>query len=274
MHAPGHVRAVAEQTVDGQAAGPHQIGAGLVVVRLLQCDRAVVHQRLEHRLAHPRLEVRTLDGGEVVLQGVAHDVRSARTGLPGRYGEGVLRIQNRHHGLDALGSGAPLLVLLEVGDDCELVHLGAGGGERQHGVDRQRPLNLLAVDHQIPGVAVVACACRHDLGAVDAGAAAHGQHHLDAVCVAELHAPAHGFDAGIGLHAGELGDLHTVFGEHFHHIVVQAAALDAAAAVDQQHFASAVLQLGEVGQLIGAEVDGGGNAVGKVVHFILLDRMF
>ena len=41
-----------------------------------------------------------------------------------------------------------------------------------------------------------------------------------------------------------------------------------------QHTASAVLHFGEVGQLVGAEVDGGGNAVGKVVHFILLDRMF
>ena len=56
MHAPGHAAAAVQSTVDGPAGRPHQVGAGLVVVRLIVGDGAVLDAGLQHALAEPRLK--------------------------------------------------------------------------------------------------------------------------------------------------------------------------------------------------------------------------
>lgn len=164
------------------------------------------------------------------------------------------------------GAGAPLLVLGHVRDDRELVHLRPRGREGEHRVDGQGLVCLGAVKHQVPGVTVVEGTRGDDLCRVYGGAAADGQHHLQAALPAEVDATAHGLDSWVGLHAGQLRHLHAGLGKDAQGLVVDAVALDGAAAVDQQRLGARLRKLTQVADGTLAKVDAGGNVVGEVVH--------
>ena len=117
------------------------------------------------------------------------------------------------------------------------------------------------------GVALVAHARRDHFGAVDRAAAADGQHRCQPVLAAELHAAAHRRDARVGLHARKLHKRNTRTLELANDRIIEPAALDAAAAVDEQHvFAQLRHACAEVLDLALAEVNVRGHVVEKVVH--------
>ena len=122
------------------------------------------------------------------------------------------------------------------------------------------------MNHQVPRIAVIAgTGCDH-LGAVDCGAAANGENHVDARGLARLDAAANGLDAGVGLYARELLYLDTDLAENAQRLVVDAVALDGAATIAEQGLLAVLGKLGKVRDLALAKVDGGGNVEREVVH--------
>ena len=103
----------------------------------------------------------------------------------------------------------------------------------------QRAGDLCLAAVEVPEVAVVARAVGDGLRGVNRGAAAHRQHEVHAVFLAQADALIHQVAAGIGLHAAQLEvpDARSV--QRGDHLREQAAAHDAAAAVDNQRAAAA-----------------------------------
>lgn len=126
------------------------------------------------------------------------------------------------------------------------------------------------MNHQVPGVAVIAGTGRDNLGAIDRGAAANGEDHVDTRGLARLDAAADGLDAGVGLHAGELLDLHAYLAEDAQGLVVDAVALDGAATIAEQGLLAVLGKLVEVRDLALAKVDGSRNVKREVVHAVSL----
>lgn len=161
----------------------------------------------------------------------------------------------------------PFLVGIQVGDHGHIVHLRAGGGHGQHGEDGQGLLGHRRAGGKVPGIAVVQSTGSNGLGAVDDAAAAQGQHAVQSVLAAQLHAFADGGDAGIGLHAAQLDPLDPVLPQLSGGAVIDAVALDAAAAVDHQHPAGPGGHLAaQFFDLSLAEVDHRGDRISKVFH--------
>ena len=271
VDAPGHGLAHVQKAVDGPGSVPHQVGPGLIVVRGLDGFGAVLDAGAEDGLRQALRQVVVLNGAEIVLEGVGHNVRRARGGLGGGEGIGVGGVQNGHGGVAAGPGEGLLLVGFRVGNDGDIVHLGAGGRHGQHGEDGQGPLRRQLLAGEVPGVPVVEGPGGHALGAVDNAAASQGQHAVQPLLPAEAHALPHRGDAGIGLHAGELGPLDIVGLQLRDGRVEDAVALDAAPAVDDQHPAGPGGNFrSQLFDLALAEVDHRGNGVGKVFHHALL----
>ncbi len=108
------------------------------------------------------------------------------------------------------------------------------------------------VKDEVPGVSSVAGARRNGLRGVDHAAAAHGDEKVDAFAAADFDAFAHRVNFGIRGDAGKLEDFES--GELRLHGVVEAASLDATAAVGEEHLAAGVLHRGaEFGEAPAAE---------------------
>ena len=267
VDAPGHGLAHLQKAVDGPGGAPHEVGPGLVVVGGGQGLGAVVDTGLQNGLGHAVGQVGGLHGAEIVFKGMGHDVRRAGRRLGGGQGAGIGGVQNGHGGQAGGGAEGQLFIGVHVGDDCDIVHLGAGGGHGQHREDGQGLLRHGLAGGEVPGVAIIAGAGGDGLGAVDDAAAAQSQHAVQTVLTAQLHALADGGDAGIGLHAAQLDPFDVVLLQLGHGAVIHAVALDAASAVDHQHPAGPAGDLpAQLADLSLAEVDHRGNGIGEIFH--------
>lgn len=255
------------------ACRPHEVYTGIVVIRLLKCDRAIVDHGLEQGLCHALLHVCTIIHREVVLERVAHHVCHASCGLACRNRECIGQIEHRHCRLQALFCRAPLLVLCHVRDDGKGIHLGARSSKRKRREDRQGILDELRMDHEIPGIAVVLCAGCNDLYAVDCGAVADNEDHIDGLLAAELDTVAHGLDAWVRLDARELEDLKACIGEDFRCLIIGAVALDGASAVAQENLLAISRKICKMRDLALAEVDGRRYMEREIIHSYSLAGM-
>ena len=260
---------VGQKVVVRHGGCPHHLRAGLIIGGVLQADGGLADDGLEQGLAKPIGEVHVLFVGEVALHGVGHDVGSASGRLVGRQGVGELRIVDGEGRAGQIAAQAALdAAVLHVGDDGGVAAFGTGRREGEHNAEGQGRLGLLLAGIKVPHIALVGDADGRGLGGVDGGAAADGQQEVDVFLPAKLDGLAHEGEARIGLHAAhfkqlDAGGLHTG-----HHSIVQAAALDGAAAVLHQHALGAkVLQkLAHLLFGVPAEHDAGRRAVNKVSH--------
>ena len=126
------------------------------------------------------------------------------------------------------------------------------------------------MDDQIPGIAVVLCAGSDNLGAVDGASSADGQHHIDAVFLAERHASSDGLNLRVRLDTGKLLDCQACFLQNLHGSIIDAIPLDASAAIHEQNLAAAFLQLAQVRNLSLPEMNPGGHLKCEIVHIYLL----
>ena len=134
---PVLVAAHSGEPLMAEHAGPHDVGAGIVVVGVGQHARRLgadgVHERQVQIVGH-RHRAQVV---EEALQQVAEHVGKASGCLEGRQGESELGV---HEGeLRTLGVvGVPgLAAQLVVGDDRVLRGLAAGGGDGEHHGDGQ-----------------------------------------------------------------------------------------------------------------------------------------
>ena len=116
---------------------------------------------------------------------------------------------------------------LRIGDHAARVHLRARGRKGKHGDQRKRVVDGRGfIGKPVPGVAIGLGARADELGAIDGGAAAYGQHYVDIAFLAHLGAPAHRGDARIGLDAAQLDHRESLRLQQPHNAVIEAGALD------------------------------------------------
>ena len=92
VHAPSLGLAAVGKAIDGPAAGPHEVGAGLPVGGIRHGDGCELDDGAQQALHEGVQEVEVLVLGEVGLAGVADDVCRAGRRLERWHRIGVLRI--------------------------------------------------------------------------------------------------------------------------------------------------------------------------------------
>ena len=238
---PVLLAADAHGVVVREHARPHQRGVGLIVVVVRHGDGRRLLDGDEQRLGEAvgQGDVRRI--GEIALHDVRHHVGDAAGQLIARQGERQLRIHDREARAMELGGQAALEVAFNQGDDGGVAALAAGGGDGQHAAVRQRGLNLRLAAVEIPEIAVIRHAVGDGLCGINRAAAAHGQQEIEVVFAAEADAFVDKVAARIGLDAAELavGDARRLKGSL--DLIKQAAALHAAAAVNDQRAGAARL---------------------------------
>ena len=265
---PSLAFAAVHEAVDGPRGSPHQVGAGLVVVGLLDGDGRIFDDGL-HQAFHKAIEhIEVLVHIEIDLEEVRQDVGRAASGLIGADTEGEARVEEGCLGQHSRVKPTDFVVGFGVADDGSRVHLRARGRKGQDADDGQGTLDggTFAEVEEVPGVVVDTGTGGHDLGGIDGGATAHSQQHVDVVLFAHLHAFAHGADAWVRLDAREFEQFESGFFYFFYHTVIQSHLLDGTAAVGHQHARAVFLEFcAKVFQLVAPEVNPYGNVVDEVV---------
>ena len=197
---------------------------------------------------------------------MAHHLGSASGRLLLRDRERIRRVEHRHLRHEQGRGGSPLLVFAQIGNNGKRVHLGARSRKREHRIHRQRGLDFRAIEHQVPRVAVVFRSTRDNLGRIDNRTAAHSEHHVDRVLLAQARALANRLDARVRLNARKLHHMQTRISENRRGLVIQAALLNGAAAIDEQHIRAAFRKFAQMRDLAFAEMNPCGNAEREIIH--------
>ena len=240
----GEVLAAAElcEVGVGDAAAPHDLAHGIVVLVVLDGNSRGIHDSLDEVLGHAVGEdIGFLDLGEVALERVHDDVGDAADELLLGDGEGQLRI---HEGEDRAVERrveADLAHRVLIRQHGGVARLAARSGECQYGTDGHGLFEFGAAAPEIPDVrAGVGHAVGDGLGRVDDAAATDGEDEVgfEGECLAD--ALAHECDARVRLDAAE----HLEGEPRGRQLALdareQAAPDDAAAAVDDVDAARAV----------------------------------
>ena len=181
----------AGEVVVGQAARPHNAGAGVVVRRVLHRLLRRVHDRAHQPLGDGVRRLHRLIPGEVPLHCVRDDVRAAGRRLIRRQREHQLRVHQRELQAAEVAAQAALLAVLLVGDDRGIAHLAARGGDGQHAADGIRRLRRRFLFIEVPHIAVVGEAVSNRLRGIDHAAAADGEQKVNALFSAKLNTFTH-----------------------------------------------------------------------------------
>lgn len=138
-------------------------------------------------------------------------------------------------------------------------------GERENRDERKRLRDLRGIRHDVPGVALVVAGRTDRLGAVDHGAAAHGEDEVDVVFAAKAGAFVHARHLGIRFDSGAFVDF--AVGEKRLHLVVDAELLDGTPAVDEEDLLPEFRRhFGEALDLAAPEKKAGRRVVVEIVH--------
>ena len=237
---PVLLAADAHDVVVHDHTGPHDVGAGLVVVGIFHDASALVHHREHDALKHAVGGLHVFRGGEIALKGVGDDVRHAAGGLEGGQALGQHRVHDGELRTDAVSLGSCFVQSILVGDDGVGGALAAGGRNGQHYADGQGRLRGFARE-EVPEVSVVGHAHGDALGGVHDAAAADGQHEVDLLPAGKLDALIHKAAAGVGLDAAELHGAQTLGVKRCFHPVQKTGLLCRLSAVDDHDAAAAEL---------------------------------
>ncbi len=251
-----------------QAAGPHHLGAGVVVLRVLHQDLGVGHHRAQQALGDGIGDLHVAAVGEVALHGVHHDVGASAGGLVVRQRHGELRVHDGEFGPGEVAAVTALDLALLFGDHGGVAHLAARGGEGQYHAQGQAGRGLALVVVEVPDVALVGHAVANGLGGVDRAAAAHGQQEVNALLLAQRDALVHQAQPRVRHRAAQrdIGD--AGFIQRVRDLLQKPRAHHAAAAVVDQHLAAAEFpdQLRNPGLRVPAKDHLGGGVVLEIKH--------
>ena len=167
---------------------------------------------------------------------MAVHVRDASCRLVGRQGEGELGVHERELRTLGVVRVAALHAQLVVGDDGVLGRLAASRRNGEHDGDGQHIGDLFFRFEELPHVAVIARADGNGLRGVDDRAAAHGEHPVDALLLADFDAFAGQGDFRVGAHAAQFDPVDARVLQCAFYAVKQPAFLGALPAVVQQDF--------------------------------------
>ena len=203
----GEVLAAAElcEVGVGDAAAPHDLAHGIVILVVLDGTSRSIHDSLDEVLGHAVGEdIGFFDFCEVALERVHDDVGDATDELLLGDGEGQLRIHEGEDWTVERRVEADLAHRVLVRQHGGVARLAACGSERQHGTDGHGLREFGAATPEIPDVrAGVGHAVGDGLCRVDDAAAADGEDEVgfEGECLAD--ALAHERNARIRLDAAE-----------------------------------------------------------------------
>jgi len=265
--APRLALATVDEAVDGPGGGPHQVCTSLVVVRLLHGYGSIPddgsHQHFHEAVKHLQVLVHV----EVDLDDVGQDVGRATGSLIGADRVGIRGIEEGYLRLHRRKQQANLVMCLGIADDAPAVHLRTRGSKGKNRDHRQALLHGRLLEQDVPCVTIVVC-CRTDvLRAVDHRTATNGQENVDVLPPADVRTCIDGGHTGIRVDTAKLEQLEPRLLHLRDDLVVQAAPLDRAAAIDQKDSLAEASKLrSEIAELIRSEIDLRGNVIDEVVQ--------
>ena len=271
MHFPVRGFALCDEGVERPCRRPHDVAARLVVFGVLDRDAGAVDEGAQQPFRDVVRRVVVL-AREILLQDVGHDVIKARLHLI--FGEriGELGVEHREFGEHFLAEHVPDLELFRVvGDDGASVHLAARAHHGQHAPHGDELAGRLLETDEIflPGVLAAIRRDGHRLRVVAHRAAAHGKDEIRLARTRALASLVQLLHGGVGHDARVLGDVLAALAEDGGHLVVDAVALDGAAAVDQHHVLAVLSELAlEPVQCVLSEIEFGGVAISEITQHI------
>ena len=211
-------------------------------------------------------------GGEVAFDRMRDDVGGGIHQIVTRYRLHQRRIDDGNLGEGVHRADGELFLGFLISHHSTIVHFTAGGGQRQDVEYRQCGVDAAFADEQIPHIAVVARAGGDGLGAVEHRAATDAQDGIDLMCAGQRNGFAYFGDYGVADNAAAFDVVHAVLVQAVSDCGEQAIALDAVAAIAQQHSLDIVLGQNLANQLLltSAELDLGWVEEGEVIHFVVL----
>ncbi|MNC28705.1 hypothetical protein D3C75_769250 [compost metagenome] len=228
-------KAHADHTIQRHRTAVHDRFTQLVVVQVFNQLRRSFDHCAQQGLTEAVLYRCIAIGVEIMLQHVGHDIHHSVHGLVTREREGILRIENRE-GREGVNTAPAHFFFGDfIGNHRAVVHFRACSSHSQHCTQRQSPLRSRFALYKVPHVSIIFRTDGNRLGTVQHASAAYGENQVDVILTAQGYTFMYGGQARIRFYAGQFCN-HSVSGlQPVNYIVVQAAALDAAAAVHKQH---------------------------------------
>ena len=259
---------VIEHAAERKAARPHKVRPRLIVRGFHDGSPRRGDLRAHGGLGEIVREGIVVRRGDIKLHQVRHGVHNAVHHLVFRQTVCERRVKNGKAGKFPLAVIAVFLACGEICDNGGLVQLAARGRNGENDAERDTGFGALPVYIKLfPEVALRRCSHGDGLGAVDRAAAADGKNEVDLKLPAKLDALVHLFGARVRHDAGELIDALPRRAQRIKNAVIEAGALDAAAAIGEQDICAELAQLlRQMAHGVRAEVDAHGIIIHKIVH--------
>ena len=258
--------------VVGDGAGPHEVGAGVVVAGVFEDARDFGADGEHDGFAQAVGEFDAGGVGEVAFDDVRHHVGRAGCGLVGRDGDGEFRVHDGEYGADAFAGVVPFEHAVFTGDDGDGGDFAAGRGDGEDGCDGQDGCGDGFAVEEVPEVACVGRAECDGFGRVDDAAAADGEDEVDVFLAAQFDAVADVSASRVWQDAAEReGGKACAFQRAGD--AVDEAGFDGGCTAVVDEDACAALPPDAVADVVffaTAEVDAGGMAEGEVFHGVRL----
>ena len=188
----------------GQAAGPHDLRPGLIVLGIVPEDPGILHDSAHQPLGQRVSELHVVPTAQIALHGVHEDVHTAAGRLVVGEGEGELRVHDGEAGAAEVVVIPPLHHPLVLGDHAAVAHLAARRRDGEHRTHRHTRRGPAGVVVEVPHVPLVGQAVADGLRGVDRAAAPHGQEEVHPLPAAQLDPLTDQGQPGIGHHAPQL----------------------------------------------------------------------
>ena len=233
------VAAAVGQAVMRQAAGPHDLGACVVIIRVLHYNQRIADHGLHQSLSNAVRNFHASTVVKVAFHGMHEDVHAAAGCLIGWKRHGQLRVHNRKYGSAIVAAVTALYPAILIGDNGGLAHLASRCGNGQNCSDGKAALGLTLKVIKIPHIAAIEHAVSNGFRRIDHTAAAHGEDKIDALTAGKFNALINQRKTRIGYHSAQFNVCNAGSVQRLLHAIQQAGSAGAVPAVmDQDLFAS------------------------------------
>jgi len=200
--------ACADQTVEPQRRGPHQVGAHIVIFRLPERFGPLLDQREQQPFGKPVLNLAVHGIRQVLLQDVNKCIHHAVAGFGRRQRERFRRIQNGKTGKQKVVHDGALPVCGPARNNGPVVHFRTARRQCQNRAQRHCPADGGAfVFHEQIRLAAEGNGSGHKLGSVNHGTASDGEKEIDLFFAGQSNAGAKRFIFRIRPDAAKFGNV-------------------------------------------------------------------